>query len=67
MLRDKVADLPSRDSGNTALHKVFPGRNLTLAGSNSSASLSVRPVRFVVLDEVSRYPDSIAEEGSPAS
>ena len=44
-LRNKVADPRSRDSGNTALHKVFPGGHLTLAGSNSSASLSARPVR----------------------
>ena len=64
-LRNKVADPRSRDSGNTALHKVFPGGHLTLAGSNSSASLSARPVRYVLLDEVSRYPESIAGEGSP--
>ena len=44
---------------------MFPGGHLTLAGSNSSASLSARPVRYVLLDEVSRYPESIAGEGSP--
>ena len=64
-LRNKVADPRSRDSGNTALHKVFPGGHLTLAGSNSSVSLSARQVRYVLLDEVSRYPESIAGEGSP--
>ena len=36
-----------------------------MAGINSSASLSARPVRNVLLDEVSRYPESIAGEGSP--
>ena len=64
-LRNKVADPRSRDSGNTALHKVFPGGHLTLAGSNNSVSLSARSVRYVLLDEVSRYPESIAGEGSP--
>ncbi len=64
-LRNKVADPRSRDSGNKALHKVFPGGHLTLACSNSSASSSAKPVRFVLLDEVSRYPESIAGEGSP--
>ena len=63
-LRNKVADPRSRDSGSTALHKVFSGGHLTLAGANSSASLSARPIRYCLLDEVSRYPKAIAD-GSP--
>lgn len=49
------------------LHKVFPGGHITLAGSNSPASLASRPVRIVLCDEVSRYPDSAGPEGDPVN
>ena len=55
-LRDKVRDPRSRDSGNTTLHKIFPGGALTLTGANSAASLASRPIRLVLCDEVDRYP-----------
>lgn len=73
MLRDTpalmgtVADPRTRDSGNTTLHKTFPGGHVTLAGSNSPANLSSRPVRVVLLDEVSRYPETAGSEGDPVS
>ena len=64
MLRDtpclagKVQDPRSRDSNNTTLHKAFQGGHVTLAGSNSPASLVSRPIRIVLADEVDRYPHS---------
>ena len=60
-----IADPRSRDSGNTLLHKKFPGGHLTLAGANSPASLASRPVRIVLADEVDRYPASAGAEGDP--
>lgn len=39
-LTDKVKDSKSRDSGNTILHKKFPGGHITMAGANSPASLA---------------------------
>lgn len=57
----------SRSSGNTLLHKKFPGGHITLAGSNSPASLASRPVRVVFFDEVDRYPASAGTEGDPVS
>ncbi len=63
-LRHKVADPRARDSGNTALHKIFPGGHLTMAGSNSSASLRARPIRYLLMDETSAYVRAIAD-GSP--
>jgi phage terminase large subunit GpA-like protein len=64
-LRGKVRDARSRDSGNTLLHKVFPGGHITIAGSNSAASLASRPIRIVLCDEVDRYPSSAGTEGDP--
>lgn len=64
-LRGKVKDPKTRDSGNTILHKVFEGGHLTVAGSNSPASLSSRPVRIVLCDEVDRFPGSAGSEGDP--
>ena len=64
-LREKVKDPRSRDSGNTTLHKVFPGGALTLVGANSPAGLASRPIRLVLCDEVDRYPTSAGSEGDP--
>lgn len=66
-LRGKVADARARDSGNTLLHKTFPGGHLTLAGANSPASLASRPIRIVLCDEVDRYPHSAGTEGDPVN
>ncbi len=66
-LRDKVKDSKVKDSGNTHLHKVFPGGALSLVGANSPSSLASRPIRVVLCDEVDRYPPSAGEEGDPIS
>lgn len=66
-LRGKVADVKSRDSGNTILHKVFPGGHITMAGANSAASLASRPIRVALFDEVDRYPVSAGSEGDPVN
>lgn len=55
VLREKIADPKSRSSGNTMLHKSFPGGHLTIGGSNSPAGLASRPIRYCVFDEVDRY------------
>lgn len=66
-LRDKIKEPRSKNSGNTLLHKTFSGGHLTVAGSNSPASLSSRPIRVVLADEVDRYPPSAGTEGDPVS
>ncbi|MDR1650101.1 MAG: phage terminase large subunit family protein, partial [Synergistaceae bacterium] len=71
MLRDtpalhgKVKDPRARDSGNTLLHKTFPGGHITISGANSAASLASRPIRVLLCDEVDRYPASAGTEGDP--
>ncbi len=71
MLRDTpilgglVKDPRARDSGNTTLHKIFPGGHVTACGANSPSSLASRPVRNVFFDEVDRFPVSAGSEGDP--
>lgn len=71
MIRDtpaltrKVRDVKAKTSGNTILHKAFPGGHVTIAGANSPSSLASRPVRIVLLDETDRYPASAGTEGNP--
>jgi len=66
-LSQLVRPARARDSGNTMLHKIFPGGHLTACGANSPASLAMRPVRLVLLDEVDRYPISAGTEGDPVN
>lgn len=66
-LKGLVKDARARDSGNTLLHKQFPGGHITMAGANAPASLASRPVRIVLCDEVDRYPVSAGTEGDPVS
>lgn len=65
VLRGKVKSVKSRDSGNTILHKVFPGGHITMAGANSAAGLASRPIKVVLMDEIDRYPASAGTEGNP--
>lgn len=73
MLRDtpalhgKVQDARARDSGNTLLHKTFPGGHVTLVGANAPAGLASRPIRIILADEVDRFPVSAGTEGDPVS
>jgi len=64
-LRGKVKDPRARDSGNTTLHKIFPGGAITMVGANSPSGLASRPIRIVLCDEVDRYPPSAGSEGDP--
>lgn len=66
-LRGMVRDPRSKSSANTMLHKTFPGGHITMAGSNSPASLASRPIRVVLGDEVDRYPVSAGTEGDPVN
>ena len=67
ILQGLVKDPRARDSGNTTLHKIFPGGHITACGANSPSSLASRPVRIVLCDEVDRYPVSAGSEGDPVS
>lgn len=68
-LRGKLASVKSRDSDNTTLHKAFVNGagHVTFTGAISPSGLAMRPIRYVLLDEVDRYPASAGSEGDPVS
>lgn len=43
----------------------FDGMYLVLAGSNSPSSLASRPVRYLLLDEIDKYPTASGKEADP--
>ena len=64
-LRELVSASKGRDSDNTQLHKKFPGGHITLTGAISPSGLAMRPIRYLALDEVDRYPLESGREGNP--
>ena len=72
MLRDTIClhgkvNEKSKKTGNTILHKSFPGGHVTMAGANSPSNLASRPIRVLLADEIDRYPLSAGTEGDPLS
>lgn len=55
----------TRASANAEDIKDFPGGFLVIGGANSPASLASMPIRYVVCDEVDRFPWSLGVEGDP--
>lgn len=64
VLRDLIGTR-KRDGINAEDMKDFPGGILVLAGANSSASLASMPIRYVLCDEVDRFPWEVGQEGDP--
>lgn len=52
-------------SSRTELH--FSGMYLTIQGANSPSKLSSRPIKYLVLDEVDKYPAATKKEADPIS
>lgn len=49
------------------LELQFDGMYVVLSGANSPASLASRPIRFLLMDEVDKYPASAGKEADPRS
>lgn len=62
-LQGLVADTGKRDSGNTILHKQFPGGQLRMVGADSPRGFRRVSMRFVAFDEVDGYAATAGEEG----
>ena len=67
ILRGKVAESRSRDSGNTTFVKEFAGGILIMTGANSGSGLRSMPVRYLFGDEVDEYPGDVDGQGDPVS
>lgn len=52
-----------RESGNTILHKQFPGGQLRLVGADSPRGFRRVSIRFLAFDEVDGYAPTAGEEG----
>ena len=52
-----------RDSGNTILHKIFPGGQVRLVGADSPRGFRRVSIRFIAFDEVDGYAATAGEEG----
>jgi len=64
VLQDKVND-KTRNSGNTILHKAFPGGGITIVGANAPSDLRSRPIRILLADEIDGYPATAGKDGDP--
>lgn len=64
-IRDLFDVRRKRDSANSEDMKDFPGGLLVLGGANSAASLASMPIRYVLCDEVDRFPWEVGQEGDP--
>lgn len=60
-------DRGPKDSGQTILHKNFPGGVLSMTGSNSGAGFRRISRRVVMFDEVDAYPPSAGDDGDPVA
>lgn len=67
VLQEVFADEKQRASGSTILKKKILGGFLKFAGANSPASLAMRSIRDLIMDEKDRYPPSAGKEGNPAA
>lgn len=63
VLQGLVAESGKRDSGNTILHKQFPGGQLRLVGADSPRGFRRVSIRFLAFDEVDGYAATAGEEG----
>lgn len=53
------------DENSSLLELQFEGMYLSLAGSNSPSGLSSKPIRFLMMDEVDKYPGASNREADP--
>lgn len=67
VLKGKVKEAKSRDSGNTILKKQFPGGSWTLTGSNSPVAARSKSIRYLVLDDYDGFVQNAGGEGDPGS
>lgn len=53
------------DENSSLLELQFDNMYLTLAGSNSPSGLASKPIRYLMMDEVDKYPGASNKEADP--
>jgi phage terminase large subunit GpA-like protein len=66
-LQGKVREARMKDSGNTILHKSFPGGYIRVIGANSPRGFRRVTIRHLFFDELDGAPLSAGTEGDPLS
>ncbi len=56
-----------QDDESKKLELQFDGMYVVLSGANSPASLASRPIRYLFMDEVDKFPPSAKKEADPRS
>lgn len=67
VIKELLGGQRSRDAANRADLVDFPGGLLFLSGGNSANSYAQKSARYVVLDDLDRFPVEIGNEGDPVS
>lgn len=65
VLRERIKESRSRDSGNTILSKEFPGGIAIFTGANSAVGLRSMPAKYFYADEIDGWPQDVDGEGDP--
>lgn len=60
---EEAEETGPKDSGNTILHKRYPGGVLSMVGANSGAGFRRVSRKIVLFDEVDGYPPSAGSDG----
>lgn len=60
-----LGGIRSRDAANSKDMIDYPGGILFLAGGNSPNSYAQKSVRFLMLDDLDRFPSAVGDEGDP--
>ena len=67
VIRDLLGGQRSRDAANSKDMIDFPGGVLFLSGGNSPNSYAQRSVRYLIMDDLDRFPSEVGEEGDPVA
>lgn len=55
------------EKGSTKLELQFDAMYLTLSGANSPSSLASKPIKYLFIDEVDKFPGATKKEADPVS
>ena len=65
VIHDLLGGQRSRDASNRADMIDFPGGVLFLSGGNSPNSYAQKSVRYLIMDDLDRFPPEVGAEGDP--
>jgi phage terminase large subunit GpA-like protein len=64
-LRNLFEDPRTRDSGNTRMHKIFPGGEIFIVSANVVNDVSSKTICLAVIEELDRMPKTVGTPENP--